>query len=272
VHSRRKPTTIATTAVGSPRIERHRKQKMMMRHVAKTSFTVLAVAFVMTVMTTQTADAFAPPQPTIVTTKTNSQLMMQQQNQDQTMVHTTKKAALSFLAASVVAFSTSVVPAPSDYGVNALPLPVTVGTVQPANAAEKTAKAPKLPKEEQERVDAKKNYELSQQTVKAYEKILADAKKADSTAAKTLESTTKSVEYAKKEFVTASDKLSMAKSQKMPSAAIQELTAKTSTYCIGYRKIRLCFVDEPVSSRVVCVCVCVTFDIAAFFSRRRKST
>ena len=107
-------------------------------------------------------------------------------------------------------------------------------------------------------VTAKKNYELSQQTLKAYEKLVSDNKKTEQNALKSLEVATKSTEQAKKSFIAASDKLSTAKNQKMPSAAIQELTTKSSTFCF---LCVFCCCCSPFllkcSPFMSCVCVCV---------------
>ena len=146
------------------------------------------------------------------------------------------KVAMSFLAASALAFSTTVTPLPSvDTNSNIIGSNVGVGgfeihtgSVQPVFAADKTT-SKQLSKEEQELIKAKKDYELSQQTLKAYEKLVSENKKTEQNAGQKLDSATKAAEQAKKTFVGASDKLSTAKNQKMPSAAIQELTTKSST-------------------------------------------
>jgi len=107
--------------------------------------------------------------------------------------------------------------------------------VQPAHAASKNVKnvaqeAPKkLSKEEKEFKQANSSLDLSKQTLKAYEKLSSDAKSADKKASSALESATKNAASAKKAYTTVSAKLAAAKSQKMPSSAIKELSADSGT-------------------------------------------
>lgn len=134
-----------------------------------------------------------------------------------------RNAVTSLVVASILAVSAvSPTATTSD-------LPFQFG-VRPAQAAEKVAPV-KLAKEEVERIESKKTFELSQQSLKASEKFFADAKKADQQAANAYQAAVKTTETAKKVYVSASDKLSAAKNQKMPSAAIQELSEKAGEKC-----------------------------------------
>jgi hypothetical protein len=141
-------------------------------------------------------------------------------------------AAASFLMASVLAVSTVATTT------TAIP-----GFVQPAHAerivvdqAKPAAKkqapkkvAPKLSGEEKDLNKSKANLNLSKQTLNAYEKLTSEAKSANNKATSALDSATKNVASAKKAFGTISDKLSSAKSQKMPQSAIKELSADAGT-------------------------------------------
>jgi hypothetical protein len=96
----------------------------------------------------------------------------------------------------------------------------------------KDAPAVKLSKEEKERNAAKANLDLAQQTLKEYQKYVSDLSSANKKANSLAESTQKQAIAAKKQFVATSDKLSKAKSQKMPSSAVQELTKEAGT-CVS---------------------------------------
>jgi hypothetical protein len=94
-------------------------------------------------------------------------------------------------------------------------------------AAEKAA-MDKLSPEEKQRVSTKKSYELSQNSLKAYEKILSESKSSLSKANNNLKAQDKTAASAKKAVIRSSDKLSQAKTEKMPASAIKELTAIAS--------------------------------------------
>lgn len=136
------------------------------------------------------------------------------------------KAAMSFVAASVVAVSAS----------------NTILPVEPAFAATATAaaSAPKVEKvevkkvkveqklapEERNKVTAKKNLDLAEQTLKEYQKYVSEAKGTESKASAALKAQEKVAAASKKAAIADSDKLSSAKNQNMPQTAIKELTVK----------------------------------------------
>lgn len=123
------------------------------------------------------------------------------------------KAAMSFVAASVVAVSSTNVILP----------------VQPAfakQAAPEKVDLKKLPSEERNKIVAKRDLDLAQQSLKEYQKIFSEAKSAESKASAAVKSQEKMVDSAKKTVIQDSDKLSKAKSAKMPASAIKELTEK----------------------------------------------
>ena len=142
----------------------------------------------------------------------------------------------SFLAVSTVGVSTTAIPAFVEPAHAAIVQQKTAVTAKAAPAATK-AKATKkvadtskiISKEEKELNKAKSNLDLSKSTLKAYEKLSSDAKSANKKALSALETASKDAKNAKKEYVAISDKLSAAKSQKMPKSAIQELSAQSGT-------------------------------------------
>jgi hypothetical protein len=152
-----------------------------------------------------------------------------------------RNTAMSWFAASAFAVSTAMMmptvsmelpglmtdqPQPTHITVMAGIPSAHAAETKTAGTSTTTTKAPrvKLPKEEKERLDAKKNLDLAQQTLKEYQKYVADVSSAFKKADALQQSTTKQSTNAKMAFVKASDKLSNAKSQKMPSSAIQELS------------------------------------------------
>lgn len=131
-----------------------------------------------------------------------------------------KTAVMSFFAASVVAVSAS-----------GVVLPVEPAFAASASTAAKVEKVEvkKLAPEEKNKIVAKQNLDLSEQTLKEYTKYVSDAKGADAKASAALKNQEKVVAAAKKVVITDSDKLSAAKSQKMPETAVKELTVKSGT-------------------------------------------
>jgi hypothetical protein len=153
------------------------------------------------------------------------------------------KTAMSFFAASVVAVSATsgvLMPVEPAFAASSTKVEQVAAAKAPekklapaAKAPEKklapAAKAPekKLAPEEKNKVTAKKNLDLSEKTLKEYEKYVSDCKGADNKASAALNSQEKVAAAAKKAAITDSDKLSAAKSQKMPQTAIKELTTKS---------------------------------------------
>lgn len=135
------------------------------------------------------------------------------------------KVAMSFMAASVIAVSSSM---------NLVPLEPAFAA--PTAAVEKVQKVEKAPKvdlkklapEERNKITAKQNLDLAEQSLKEYTKYAAEAKSADAKASAALKAQEKIVATAKKTVITDSDKLSAAKNQQMPQAAIKELSAKAA--------------------------------------------
>jgi hypothetical protein len=176
-----------------------------------------------------------------------------------------KNTALSFLTASLLAVGTLGVAPPMEITLNnnnnnvnnyivnqqqqqQQPQVITLTGIPSAQAAtsatattdsKKTspAAAPKvvvkLSKEERERIDSKKQYDLSQQTLKEYQKYVSDVNAAYQKADSNAQALQKQVAAAKNAFIKQSDKLSKAKNDKMPSSAIQELQKETGT-CTTY--------------------------------------
>ena len=185
-------------------------------------FSIAAGLLVVAMATTETL-AFAPS--TSRSSLPSSALFAEESKSNVNFLPTiNSKAAASLVAASFFAFST--------VGVTTTAIP---SFVQPAHAASKNVKnvaqeAPKkLSKEEKEFKQANSSLDLSKQTLKAYEKLSSDAKSADKKASSALESATKNAASAKKAYTTVSAKLAAAKSQKMPSSAIKELSADSGT-------------------------------------------
>lgn len=121
----------------------------------------------------------------------------------------------SFLAVSTVATTTTAIPA----------------FIEPAQAAAvKTVETPKIvSSEEKDLKKSKSSLNVSKETLKAYQKLSSDAKSADKKALSALETATDNASTAKKAYVAVSDKLSAAKSQKMPQSAVKELSATAGT-------------------------------------------
>lgn len=157
-----------------------------------------------------------------------------------------EKAAFSLTAASVIAVSAfnGFVP-PADAAVKSQPAPAVPLTKTEQRAADKAAaekakadaaakaaaEAEKaLSKEEKERNASKKDLVSAETALKNYEKALSTAKATESKTASQLKAQQKIVDNAKAQFITASDKLSAAKNQKMPQSAVTELSAAVSEY------------------------------------------
>jgi hypothetical protein len=154
------------------------------------------------------------------------------------------KAAMSLMAASMIAVSSTNTMLPIEPAFAATAAPTTtvvvdkkaaeakkVGEAKKAEEAKKAAEAKKaefkkLAPEEKNKIVAKKNLDLAEQTLKEYTKIASDAKAADAKAITAFKAQEKVVAEAKKEASASLDKLSVAKSQKMPQAAITELSEK----------------------------------------------
>lgn len=141
------------------------------------------------------------------------------------------KAAISFMAASVIAVSSSMNMLPVEPAFAATTTTTTVEKVQKVEKVKKVEKAPKvdlkkLAPEERNKITAKQNLDLAEQSVKEYTKYAAEAKGAEAKASAALKNQEKIVAAAKKTVITDSDKLSAAKNQQMPQAAIKELSAK----------------------------------------------
>jgi len=131
-----------------------------------------------------------------------------------------KKAAMSFMAASLIAVSSST-----------SILPVEPAFAAPtATTTEKTQKVDlkKLAPEERNKILAKQNLDLSEQTLKEYTKFATEAKAADAKASTALKAQEKIVAAAKKTVISDSDRLSAAKNQQMPKSAITELSIKAA--------------------------------------------
>jgi len=167
-----------------------------------------------------TTEAFAPSNMQRNGASQSTALFADESNNNFSLPKIDAKAAASFVAASVFAFST--------VGVTTTALP---GFVEPAHAASTVAKPEpkKLSKEEKEYKSAQANLELSKKTLKAYEKLNSDAKSADKKASSALDAATKSLASAKKAYTATADKLDAAKKQKMPTSAITELSADAGT-------------------------------------------
>jgi hypothetical protein len=86
----------------------------------------------------------------------------------------------------------------------------------------------KLAPEERNRVIAKKNFELSQESLKEYTKYVSEAKTAETKAVNAFKTQERVVATSKMLLISDSDKLSAAKNQKMPKSAITELTSISS--------------------------------------------
>jgi len=153
------------------------------------------------------------------------------------------KAAMSFMVASMIAASSTnpLLPIEPAFAA-ATPAATTTTTTttttkkaaEPKKVAEpqKAAETPKeaakkLAPEEKNKIEAKKNLDLAERTLKEYTKIASEAKSTDSKASNALKSQEKVTADAKKAFLAVSDKLSAAKNQKMPQTAIKELSEKT---------------------------------------------
>jgi hypothetical protein len=153
----------------------------------------------------------------------------------------TKTAAMSLLMATVLSVSaaatmtsSTVFPVEAAWAASSATTTTATTTTTAATKSPKAAPAPApvappLSNEEKERLAAKKNLDLSQQTLKEYQKYVSDAKQADKKASSEFTTASKAAEAAKKQYVAASDKLSAAKSQKMPTTAIQELSRDAGT-------------------------------------------
>ncbi len=154
------------------------------------------------------------------------------------------KAAMSFVAASVVAVSSSSVLVPME---SAFAAPVTVEKVQKVDLK-------KLAPEERNKITAKQNLDLSEQTLKEYTKYAAEAKTVDAKATAALNAQEKLVASVKKSVISDSDKLSAAKNQKMPQTAITELTTKACKWLQHSEIDRLknCFVCLSFSLLDMC--------------------
>ena len=126
------------------------------------------------------------------------------------------KACMTFVAASVVAVSSST---------TILPAQPALAAAAPAVVVE-TVDLKKLAPEERGKITAKKNLDLSEQTLKEYQKYVASAKAAESKASTALKAQEKVVASAKQAAIADSDKLSAAKNQKMPQTAVKELVTK----------------------------------------------
>jgi hypothetical protein len=110
------------------------------------------------------------------------------------------------------------------------PQPVVQIGVRAAHAAvaadKKAPPTVRLTKEEKERLEARKNLDLSQQTLKEYQKYTSDLQSAFKKADSTKTTAVKQATEAKNAYLKINDKLSKAKNEKMPTSAIQELTGQ----------------------------------------------
>lgn len=208
----------------------------------------LALPFLLDTTSTTTTSAFVVPTPSSATTRVGSLPAIPSDkdvNDNSVSMSVAKNVAMSWFTASVLAVSTVTmlptveIPGIVDSSLTGVPPAVALG--------KKDAPAVKLSKEEKERNAAKANLDLSQQTLKEYQKYVSDLNSASKKANSVAESTQKQAIAAKKQFVATSDKLSKAKSQKMPSSAVQELAKEAGTYMC----LRLCvwcsFIDFPVT-------------------------
>lgn len=197
-------------------------------------FSTASVAGLLALCASSTT-AFAP------TATTQQSTALHAQRNDKKNVN----QALSFVAAASLAVATSVAMPTVDFVDSsftqqqqqqiAVAPTVHVAGIPAANAfgEKKTpAAAPKLSKEESERNSSKKNLELAQASLKEYQKYVSDLTAAYKKAGNTATSTQKQATDAKNAFMKANDKLSKAKSQKMPSSAIQELQSSVCEYIL----------------------------------------
>ena len=173
------------------------------------------------------AEAFAPP--AVAAPKLSMQLQAATSDNNNSSSNPTK--ALSFLAAGALAVATSVVvPTVEMDSLTQQQPPIVHVGIPAANAADKKAAAPKLSKEEKERIAAKNNLDLSQQTLKEYQKYNSDLQSAFKKADSQKTTAVKQATDAKNAYMKINDKLSKAKNEKMPSSAIQELNAQACKF------------------------------------------
>jgi hypothetical protein len=92
-----------------------------------------------------------------------------------------------------------------------------------------TLKKQQLSKEERERLDSKKYYDLCQQSLKEYQKFVNEVSIASKKADNFAQASIKQADQAKIAYIKQSDKLSTAKNERMPNSAIQELQLETGT-------------------------------------------
>ena len=148
------------------------------------------------------------------------------------------KAAMSFVAASMIAASSVNTFLPVEPALAAAPTLTTTTTVMDKKKVDskkvdakkvadtKKEDMKKMAPEEKNKISSKKNLDLAEQTLKEYTKIASDAKAADTKATNAFKSQEKIVTGVKKNVIATSDKLSAAKNQKMPQTAIKELSEK----------------------------------------------
>lgn len=180
--------------------------------------------------------------------KATMELSMGRSNDENEVLGYLGKSAMSFAAASALVFSTmtTVLPVPPAVAAKPPSPPVEMDAkaakkakadgAKAAAAAEKEALA-KMGKQEKEKYLAKKSLDFSESSLKEYSKIVAEAKGFESKAGKTLNAQEKSVAKAKAAYEAASDKLSLAKKQKMPSSAIKELSEIQCKCCRARGKL-----------------------------------
>ena len=150
------------------------------------------------------------------------------------------KVAMSFMAASVIAVSSSMNMVPVE---PAFAAPTTVEKVQKVEKAPKVD-LKKLAPEERNKITAKQNLDLSEQSLKEYTKYASEAKGAEAKASAAFKAQEKIVATAKKTVITDSDKLSAAKNQQMPQAAIKELSVKAGkSFCLC-KTLSIIFIHE----------------------------
>jgi hypothetical protein len=171
------------------------------------------------------------------------EVSMAQQTGDNDVVANLGKTAMSFVAASALAFSTvtTIFPVDPVEAAKAPEAPVQVGTktakklsAGEAKAAAEMEAVAKMGKEEKERYSAKKSLGLSQASLKEYTKFVSDSKGAESKASKALKAEEKATANAEASLKAASEKLEAAKKQKMPSSAIKELSEMQGKSCNSY--------------------------------------
>jgi hypothetical protein len=200
---------------------------------------------------------------------------------DNVVMRSLSTQAKTLLTASLFAFTlaTTVLPAPADAftrKADMVPVPIELTKTEKAakvkadaaaaktsaKEAEKINADKKLSPAEKEKIAAKQQLDLSANTIKEYEKYVSVAKEADSKAFKAVTTAEKPFAAAKSKFIVDNDKLTAAKSQKMPTSAIKELTETVGRYRSQHQSrqeraepVYICGLWSHFSCLFVCKCV-----------------